>query len=64
MAALLKATHHVQFPGIVLIYELYKAILLGNGAPIYDYSSSISKRYVLRASSVLKSAGRDREVHA
>ena len=62
MAALLKATHHVQFPGIVLIYELYNAILLGNGAPIYDYSSSISKHYV--TSSVLKSAGRDREVYA
>lgn len=35
VAALLKAIHYMQFPGILC--ELYCPMLLGDGAPISDY---------------------------
>ena len=44
MAAPLNVTHYVQFPGIAS--ELCSSILLGNGAPISAYFSSVSKHYM------------------
>ena len=44
MAAILKVTHYMQFPGIAS--RLCSSILLGNQAPISAYFSSISKHYM------------------
>ena len=44
MAAPLKVTHYVKFPGIAS--ELCSSILLGNGAPISAYFSSVNKHYM------------------